>query len=79
MSLQRVVEGTSGIRLDITSEREGDVMGFHQLELASGGDRIMLSHDVKSRRTFAEGAVLAAEWVVGKAGFYDFKDIFNQL
>jgi 4-hydroxy-tetrahydrodipicolinate reductase len=79
MSLQRVVEETSGIRVDITSEREGDVMGFHQLELSSVGDRIVLSHDVKSRRTFAEGAVLAAEWVVGKTGFYDFKDIFNQL
>jgi dihydrodipicolinate reductase len=34
---------------------------------------------VHSRRAFAEGAVLAAEWIVGKAGFYDFKDIFNQL
>ena len=30
-------------------------------------------------RTFAEGAVLAAEWVLGKQGFYEFKDIFDQL
>ena len=79
IALQRVVNEAGGVAPDITSEREGEVMGFHQLELESAGDRIILSHDVKSRRTFAEGAVLAAEWIVGKTGFYDFKDIFNQL
>ena len=73
------MEQAAGVKLDITSEREGDVMGFHQLVLTPPGDAIVLSHDVKSRRTFAEGAVLAAEWIVGKTGFYDFKDIFNQL
>lgn len=78
-ALQRVVTEASGVQLTITSEREGDVMGIHTLELSSAGDRIVLSHEVRSRRTFAEGAVMAAEWVVGKTGFYDFKDIFNQL
>lgn len=79
VALKRVVEQASGMRVEITSEREGDVMGVHALELSSAGDRIVLSHDVTSRRAFAEGAVLAAEWIVGKTGFYDFKDIFNQL
>jgi len=79
VALQQVVEQTCGTRVEITSEREGDVMGDHTLELVSGGDRIVLSHQVKSRRTFAEGAVLAAEWIVGKTGFYDFKDIFREI
>lgn len=79
VALQRVVEQVCGMKVEITSEREGDVMGEHTLEVTSGGDRIVLSHEVKSRRTFAVGAVLAAEWIVGKTGFYDFKDIFNQL
>ena len=78
-TLQRVLEQTAGVRVDITSEREGEVPGVHTLELNSAGDRIMLTHEAKSRRTFAEGAVLAAEWVVGKTGFYEFKDIFAQL
>jgi 4-hydroxy-tetrahydrodipicolinate reductase len=78
-AMQRIVEQAAGLKLEITSEREGDVMGFHQLALTSSGDAVVLSHDVRSRRTFAEGAVLAAEWIVGKTGFYDFKDIFNQL
>ena len=79
VALQRVVAEACGSQVEITSEREGDVMGVHVLELESGGDRIVLSHEVKSRRTFAEGAVLAAEWIAGRTGFYDFKDIFRQL
>jgi 4-hydroxy-tetrahydrodipicolinate reductase len=77
--MQRILEETAGIRLDITSEREGEVTGTHTLELNAGGDRIVLTHEAKSRRTFAEGAVLAAEWIAGKTGFYDFRDVFSQL
>ena len=79
VTIQRVLEQASGGHVDITSEREGDVTGTHILELDSAGDRIVLTHEAKSRRTFAEGALLAAEWVVGKTGFYDFKDIFRHL
>ncbi len=66
-------------QVGISSEREGDVTGMHTLELTSPGDRILLTHEAKSRRTFAEGAVLAAEWIVGRQGCYDFKDIFAEL
>ena len=79
MAMQRLLEQASGQRVEITSQREGEVAGIHTLELDSAGDRIVLTHEAKSRRTFAEGAVLAAEWIAGKTGFYDFKDIFAQL
>jgi 4-hydroxy-tetrahydrodipicolinate reductase len=78
-ALQRVLEQGTGVHVDITSEREGEVTGTHTLQLDSAGDRIVLTHEAKSRRTFANGAVLAAEWIVGKTGFYDFKDIFTEL
>jgi len=78
-AMQRILEQTAGTRLEITSEREGEVTGTHTLELNSAGDRIVLTHEAKSRRTFAEGAVMAAEWIVGRTGFYDFKDVFGQL
>jgi len=45
----------------------------------SGPPAITLAYDAKSRRGFAEGAVRAAEWLRGKKGFYDFKDIFREL
>ena len=64
---------------EITSFREGEVVGFHEVIFESQADRIYLSHDAKSRRGFAEGAVRAAEWLVGKKGFYDFKGIWREL
>jgi 4-hydroxy-tetrahydrodipicolinate reductase len=78
-ALQRLLEQSGGGRVEITSEREGDVTGTHTLELVSSGDRLVLTHEAKSRRTFAEGAVCAAEWIAGRAGFYDFKGIFSQI
>lgn len=77
--MQQLMLESSGTQVSISSERQGDVAGTHILELLSSGDRIVLMHEAKSRRTFAEGAVLAAEWLAGKQGFYDFQDIFRQL
>lgn len=77
--LRNIVRDVSGTELEITSFREGDVAGLHELTLNSAVDRIYLCHDAKSRRGFAEGAVRGAEWLVGKKGFYDFKDIWRDL
>jgi 4-hydroxy-tetrahydrodipicolinate reductase len=79
VTMQRILESLSGCKLPVRSEREGEVVGLHQLTLDSPGDSIVLTHDAKNRRGFAEGAVLAAEWITGKKGFYEFKDIFDQL
>ena len=65
--------------LEITSFREGDVVGMHEVVLESASDRIYLCHDAKSRQGFANGAVRAAEWIAGKKGFYDFKDVWREL
>ncbi len=81
IAIQRVVREASGAKedLEITSFREGEVVGFHEVIFESPADRIYLSHDAKSRRGFAEGAVRAAEWLAAKKGFYDFKDIWREL
>jgi 4-hydroxy-tetrahydrodipicolinate reductase len=77
--LQRIVQDASNAELEITSFREGDVVGMHELVLDSPCDTIYVCHDAKSRRGFAEGAVRAAEWLVGKKGFFDFKDVWRHL
>jgi 4-hydroxy-tetrahydrodipicolinate reductase len=64
--------------LEITSIREGDAIGQHVIMLDSPNDTMMLVHDAKSRRGFAEGAVLAAEWLQGKKGFFEFKDALKR-
>lgn len=77
--LQRIVESVSKKKLEITSVREGDTVGMHVLMLDSPADSILLTHDAKNRRGFAQGAVRAAEWIAGKKGFYEFTSIFDQL
>jgi 4-hydroxy-tetrahydrodipicolinate reductase len=79
--LQQAIREASGQSegLEITSFREGDVVGLHEVVLESPADRIYLCHDAKSRRGFAEGAIRAAEWLAGKKGFYDFKDVWREL
>jgi 4-hydroxy-tetrahydrodipicolinate reductase len=77
--MQRIIREHSGKELEITSFREGDVVGMHEVVLNSPNDTIYLCHDAKSRRAFAEGAVRAAEWLAGKKGFYDFKDVWREL
>jgi 4-hydroxy-tetrahydrodipicolinate reductase len=81
IALQQVIrEGSSkNEALEITSFREGDVVGLHEVVLESPADRIYLCHDAKSRRGFAEGAVRAAEWLQGKKGFHDFRDVWRNL
>lgn len=79
IALQKIVGDASGTELEITSFREGDVVGMHELVLDSPSDTIYLCHDAKSRRGFAEGAVKAAEWLVGKKGFFEFKDIWREV
>jgi 4-hydroxy-tetrahydrodipicolinate reductase len=79
IALQNIIREVSGAKLEITSFREGDVVGMHEILLNSENDRIYLCHDAASRRGFAEGAVLAAEWVVGKTGFFDFRDVWRDL
>jgi 4-hydroxy-tetrahydrodipicolinate reductase len=77
--LQRIIKDMSGEDLEITSFREGDVVGMHEVIFDSPSDTIYLCHDAKSRRGFAEGAVRGAEWLAGKRGFFDFRDIWREL
>ena len=78
-NMRDIIEQASGAKLEITSIREGEIFGTHALQLESDDDIITLTHDAKSRRGFAQGAVCGAEWLIGKTGFYEFKDVWREL
>ena len=78
-TIQKILQGASGNKVEIASLREGDTVGMHLVVLDSPTDTILLTHDAKSRLGFAEGAVRAAEWIKGKTGFYEFPEIIDQL
>lgn len=63
--------------LIIESYREGEVPGTHAVIYDSDVDRIELKHIAHGRQGFALGAVLAAEWLKGKTGFYSVKEMYD--
>jgi len=77
--LQTIMQSSGVHDLPIDSIREGNVVGTHTIVFDSEDDSIVLTHAAKSRRGFADGAVRAAEWISGRKGFYDFKDVFREL
>jgi 4-hydroxy-tetrahydrodipicolinate reductase len=65
--------------LHITSTRAGVVPGTHLVGFDSPADSIELKHIARNRTGFALGAVSAAEWLVGKTGFYSVADLIDDL
>jgi 4-hydroxy-tetrahydrodipicolinate reductase len=68
-----------GIEVPIASHRVGDAKGEHIVTAKSDHDTLELRHDAQSRLGFAIGAVRAAEWVAGKEGVWEFREIFDRL
>jgi 4-hydroxy-tetrahydrodipicolinate reductase len=68
-----------GIEVPITSHRIGDAKGEHVVTAKSDTDEIEIRHNAFTRRGFALGAVRAAEWIQGKTGAWEFREIFDQL
>lgn len=66
-----------GVTLPIIAKREPNVPGTHIVTYTSSVDYIEIKHEAKSRRGFAEGAVLAARWLVGKRGVFEMKDLLS--
>lgn len=61
----------------ITAKREPHVPGTHVVTYSSDADEIQIIHQAKTRRGFAEGAVMAARWLPGRKGVYEMKDLLS--
>jgi 4-hydroxy-tetrahydrodipicolinate reductase len=66
-------------RFSVSSVRAGGIIGEHTVGFDSGGDEILLEHRARSRRGFALGAVLAAEWIESRTGFFSFEEVVADL
>jgi 4-hydroxy-tetrahydrodipicolinate reductase len=63
----------------ISAVRAGGIVGDHTVGFDSGGDEIVLEHRARTRRGFALGAVLAAEWISTRTGFHSFDEVLDDL
>lgn len=65
--------------LHVSSQRIGKIVGEHTLLFDSDCDTIRLEHSAKNREGFARGALLAAKWIKGQKGFFDFSEVFEEV
>jgi len=65
--------------MDLSASRAGSVPGTHEIGFDSVGDTITLRHTARSREGFAQGALRAARWVIGKKGLFEFQEILSEL
>lgn len=71
------LDETQASELGITAIREGEVPGTHSVYYQSEVDEIEIKHTAHNRSGFALGAVIAAEWLKGKAGNFTMKDVLG--
>ena len=79
LQLGEVVAVHLGREVPIASTRAGHIPGTHCVGFDSAADQIMLTHTARSREGFAAGALLAARWIVGRKGVYEFSEAFDEI
>ena len=74
-----VKEATKNNDIDIESIREGEIIGDHRVVFASPVDSIELYHSANTRDIFAQGAIVAAKWIINKgSGFFNMQDVLKK-
>ena len=76
-SLARAAQAASGLSIPITSVRVGSVPGTHELVFDAPFEQVRLVHEARDRRVFAEGALVAARWLVGRTGVFTMQDVLS--
>lgn len=77
--LARAALKSSARELPVTSVRVGHVPGTHELILDAPFEQIRLAHEARDRKVFADGAVSAAQWLIGRRGLFTFDDFVSTL
>jgi 4-hydroxy-tetrahydrodipicolinate reductase len=75
--LLRDALGEAGKDVQITSVRTGNVPGHHEIAIESTYETVVVSHDARSRRIFADGALKAALWLRGRRGVFTMDDVLE--
>jgi 4-hydroxy-tetrahydrodipicolinate reductase len=79
LQLRELMAKHLGADIPTASTRAGYIPGTHRVGFDSEGDQILLTHVARSRRGFASGALVAAHWIVGRTGVFEFADVIQDL
>ena len=78
ITLGKQMQGITNSKSVINSDRIDDVPGTHTISYTSVVDEIEIKHTAKNRDGFAMGAIIAADWIIGKKGVFSMKDVLTQ-
>jgi 4-hydroxy-tetrahydrodipicolinate reductase len=79
LRLREVMSEHLGNEIPTSSTRAGYIPGTHRVGFDSVADQIMLTHEARSRQGFAAGALLAAHWIIGRTGIYEFSEVMEEI
>jgi len=77
LAITRAMEASLGKPLPVTSIRTGSVPGTHELIFDGQYEQITMRHEARDRRVFADGALRAAQWLIGKKGVFTMRDVLG--
>lgn len=79
LKLKDVVSKHIGDDFSVSSTRAGNIPGTHTVGFDGPADQVTLTHTARSREGFASGALLAARWIVGKRGAFEFTNVIDEV
>jgi len=79
LKLKELMSKDISADIPVVSTRAGYIPGTHRVGFDSAADQILLTHTARSREGFAAGAVLAARWIIGKRGVYEFTEVMDAI
>jgi 4-hydroxy-tetrahydrodipicolinate reductase len=77
LAISRAMESSLGKAMPVTSIRTGSVPGTHELIFDGQYEQITMRHEARDRRVFADGALRAAQWLIGKKGVFTMRDVLG--
>jgi 4-hydroxy-tetrahydrodipicolinate reductase len=79
LKLRDLMSEHLGADIPTSSTRAGYIPGTHRVGFDSEADQILLTHTARSRQGFASGALLAAHWIAGRTGVFEFSEVIEEI
>lgn len=79
IKLRELMSEHLGPDIPTSSTRAGHIPGTHRVGFDSQADQVLLTHTARSRQGFASGALLAAHWIVGRTGVFEFGEVIDEI
>jgi 4-hydroxy-tetrahydrodipicolinate reductase len=79
LRLRDILAENYNSEIPVASTRAGHIPGTHRVGFDSQADQVLLTHTARSREGFAAGALVAARWIQGKQGVFEFTEVIDEI